>query len=164
MDTVDDALKLVKTAIFTMLLEPKELMQPDRSRQLSRALECYNIKAEGDEDDPRDINIPEFEGSREVHDPEIEDLDVTAPLKMKQVNIRTEEEPKYSTLGDYQDETTVEKVVELLREYRDLFPTKITELKGIRGELGMMKITLKADAKPVKQGPYKLNPKYKAKV
>lgn len=28
----------------------------------------------------------------------------------------------------------------------------------------MMKITLKADAKPFKQQPYRLNPKYKAKV
>jgi hypothetical protein len=45
-----------------------------------------------------------------------------------------------------------------------LFPTKITDLKGIIGDLGMMKITLKPDAKPVKQRPYRLNPKYKEKV
>lgn len=95
---------------------------------------------------------------------EIKDLDVTAPLQTKQVNIGTEGEPKYATLGDYWDDTIVEKVIQLLREYRDLFPTKITELKGIQGELGMMKITLKLDAKPVKQQPYRLNPKYKAKV
>lgn len=37
-------------------------------------------------------------------------------------------------------------------------------LKGILGDLGVMKITLKPDAKPVKQRPYRLNPKYKAKV
>jgi len=74
---------------------------------------------------------------------------------MKQVNIEIEEEPKYATLGDYWDDATVEKVIELLWEYRDLFPTKITKLKGIRGELGMMKITLKPDVKPVKQQPYK---------
>ena len=83
--------------------------------------------------------------------PKIEDPDVTMPLKTKQVNIRTEEELKYATLGDYWDDATMEKVIELLREYRDLFPTKITKLKGIRGELGMMKITLKPDVKPVKQ-------------
>lgn len=58
----------------------------------------------------------------------------------------------------------MEKVVELLREYQDLFPTKIMELRGILGDLGMMKITLKPDAKPVKLRPYRLNPKYKAKV
>lgn len=96
--------------------------------------------------------------------PKIEDPDITAPLKTKQVNIGTEEEPKYATLGDYWDDATVEKVVKLLWEYRYLFPTKITELKGILGDLGMMKITLKPDVKQVKQQPYQLNPKYKAKV
>lgn len=79
--------------------------------------------------------------------PKVKDPDIMMPLKTKQVNIRTEEEQKYATLGDYWDDATVEKVVELLREYRDLFPTKIKELKGILGDLGMMKITLKLDAK-----------------
>jgi len=54
-------------------------------------------------------------------------------------------------LEDNWDDATVEKVVELLREYRDLFPTKMMELKGILGDLRMMKINLKPDAKPVKQ-------------
>lgn len=38
------------------------------------------------------------------------------------------------------------------------------DLKGIIGDLGMMKITLKPDTKSVKQRPYHLNPKYKEKV
>ena len=105
-----------------------------------------------------------LEGCHEVRGPSIEDPDITAPLKTKQVNIGTEAEPKYATLGDYWDDATVDKVVELLCEYQDLFPTKITDLKGIVGDLGMMKITLKPDAKPVKQRPYHLNPKYKEKV
>ena len=67
-------------------------------------------------------------------------------------------------LDDYCDDATVDKVTELLREYQDLFPTKITDLKGITGNLGMMNITLKPDAKPVKQRPYRLNSKYKEKV
>jgi hypothetical protein len=37
-------------------------------------------------------------------------------------------------------------------------------MKGIKGPMGEMKITLKADARPVKQRPYRLNPKYKKKV
>ena len=37
-------------------------------------------------------------------------------------------------------------------------------MKGILGDLGVMKIPLKPDAKPVKQCPYRLNLKYKAKV
>jgi len=38
------------------------------------------------------------------------------------------------------------------------------ELKGIIGDLGVMKITLKPDTKLVKQRPYRLNLKYKEKV
>lgn len=58
----------------------------------------------------------------------------------------------------------VDKVTELLHEYQDLFPTKFTELKGIIGDLGIMKIMFKLDSKSVKQRPYRLNLKYKEKV
>ena len=36
-------------------------------------------------------------------------------------------------------------------------------MKGILGDIGVMKIPLKADAKPIKQHPYRLNPNYKEK-
>jgi len=58
----------------------------------------------------------------------------------------------------------VDKVAELFCEYQDLFPTKITDLKGIVGDLGMMKNTLKPDMNLVKHRPYRLNLKYKEKV
>lgn len=80
------------------------------------------------------------------------------------MNIGTEVEPKFAKLDDYWDDVIVDKVTELLCEYWDLFPTKFTELKGIIRDLGMMRITLKPDAKPVKQRPYCLNMKYKEKV
>ena len=37
-------------------------------------------------------------------------------------------------------------------------------MKGILGDLGVMKIPLREGAKPIKQCPYKLNPRYKEKV
>ena len=40
----------------------------------------------------------------------------------------------------------------------------LSELKGIIGDLGVMKITLKPDAKLIKQRPYHLYPKYKERV
>lgn len=82
--------------------------------------------------------------------PQNKDPDITVPLKIKHVNIGMDEELKYAMLGDYWDDTTVEKFIELLREYQDLFPTKITELKAILGDLGVMEITLKPDVKSVK--------------
>ena len=56
------------------------------------------------------------------------------------------------------------KITNLLYEYQDLFPTKFIDMKGIKGPMGEMNINLKADARPVKQIPYRLNPKYKKKV
>jgi hypothetical protein len=52
----------------------------------------------------------------------------------------------------------------LLREYSDLFPTTFTEMKGIVGELGEMKIPLRPDVRPIRQRLYRLNPIYKQKV
>ena len=37
-------------------------------------------------------------------------------------------------------------------------------MKGIVGDLGVMRIPLKEDARPVKQHPYRFNPRYKEKV
>ena len=45
-----------------------------------------------------------------------------------------------------------------------MFPTKFEDMKGILGDLGVMRIPLKEGEKPVKQCPYRLNPKYKEKV
>lgn len=67
-------------------------------------------------------------------------------------------EPKFAKFGDYWDDSTVDKVIELLRKYYDIFPTKFLNLKGIIYNLEVMKITLKSDAKPVKQRPITLIP------
>jgi hypothetical protein len=83
---------------------------------------------------------------------------------VNKVNIGTVENPKMASIGDYWDEKTVESITELLREYNDLFPTTFTEMKGIAGELGEMKIPLRAEARPIRQRPYRLNPIYKQKV
>jgi len=83
---------------------------------------------------------------------------------MRQVNIGTETESKFSKIGDYSDDATVDKVIELHHEYWDLFPTKFSDLKGIIGDLEVMRITLKPDVKPVKQKLYHLKPKYKERL
>jgi len=80
------------------------------------------------------------------------------------VNIGIQAEMKFTKIADYSDNATVDKVSELPHEYQDMFPTKFLDLKGIIGDLGVMKITLKLDVKAVKQRPYRLNLKYKEKV
>ena len=56
------------------------------------------------------------------------------------------------------------EITDLLHEFQDLFPTKFSEMKGILGDLGEMKIPLKPDANPKKQHPYRLNLRYKERV
>jgi hypothetical protein len=89
---------------------------------------------------------------------------IVAPIKVKRFNIGTVENPKMASIGGYLDEKIVESIIDLLHEYNDLFPTMFTEMKGISGELGEMKILLRAKARPIRQRPYRLNPIYKKKV
>jgi len=86
------------------------------------------------------------------------------PLKVKKVNIGSEENQKFANIGDYWDDETVRNLTELLHEYQELFPYKFSEMKGIVRDLGVMRIPLKPNAKPCKQRPYRVNPKYKEKV
>ena len=137
--------------------------QPDWKEQEANAVECYNLAIDED-DDPCNIKIPDSEGHCEVNGPAVEAPEVTQPLKTRQVNIGSEEMPKYATIGDYWDEETVSKVTQLLHEYQDLFSTNFSEMKGILGDIGVIKIPLKPDVKLVKQRPYRLHPKYKEKV
>ena len=125
---------------------------------------CCNIMIAEEEDNPHNVSIPESEGDRAVVGPSLQMVYVNKPLKLREVNIGTTTQPKLAKIGDYWDNDTINKVAKLLTEYQDLFPTKFSELKGIIGDLGVMHITLKPNARPIKQRPYRLNPKYKQKV
>jgi len=59
------------------------------------------MAAEEEEDDPRKINIPETEGEREVEGPQTQNPDVIDLLKTRQVNIGSNEEPKFMEIGEY---------------------------------------------------------------
>jgi hypothetical protein len=45
----------------------------------------------------------------------------------------------------------MEIIIELLHEYNDLFPKTFTEMKGIAGELGEMKVPLRPKARSIRQ-------------
>ena len=87
------------------------------------------------------INISESEGTRAVEGSGISSDQFLKPLKIKKVNIGSPDNPKFSNIGDYWDEETVAKIMDLLHEYQDLFPTNFSEMKGIVGDLGEMKNT-----------------------
>ena len=54
-----------------------------------------------DEDDPHEIQIEEVEGERDVEGPPIESEVIATPIKANKVNIKTTEQPKMASIGDY---------------------------------------------------------------
>ena len=110
---------------------------------------CYNLSGDPD-NDLTNINILESEGSCEVEGSDISSEQFIKTLKIKKVNIGSEDSPKFANIGDYWDEETVAKITDLLHEFQDLFSTNFREMKGIVGDLAEMKIPLKPDARQVK--------------
>ena len=74
---------------------------------------------------------------------------VNQPLKIRKVNIGTEEEPKFANIGYYWDEETMVKITDLFHAFQDLFLMKFSKMKGILGDFGEMNIPLNLDVKPV---------------
>jgi hypothetical protein len=63
---------------------------------------CYHVQEEvPDEDNPRDIQIEEVEGEREVEGPPLESKVIFASIKVNKVNIGTVDNPKMANIGDY---------------------------------------------------------------
>jgi len=57
---------------------------------IHKILECYNAtKEEHEEEDPRNVQIPEIEGSCAVKGTKIAFVAYTQPIKMKSLNIGT---------------------------------------------------------------------------
>ena len=60
----------------------------DQSRMIVHHwMECYNVTGELDDDDPRDINIPNFEGTQTVEGSSVSSDKFLNPLKIKKDNI-----------------------------------------------------------------------------
>jgi hypothetical protein len=110
------------------------------------------------------VNITETEGQRDVEGPGVELPFIGKPFKIKNVNIGTKQTPKLANVGDYWDVATIDKITKLLHEYQDLFPTKFTDMNGIKEPMGEMRIPFKQNARLFKKRLYRLNPKYKEKV
>ena len=62
-------------------------------------MECHNLTAD-EEEEPRNVNIPESEGYHEVQGMKLEIPKIAEKVKIKKINIGTEVEPKFSSIGD----------------------------------------------------------------
>jgi hypothetical protein len=144
---VDATLQVIRSNIF-MEEDQIEIVPACSAHRESvtvhELLECYNVTEEDqEEEDPRNVQVPETEGEHTVVGPELESDAYVKPLRVHKVNIGTKEKPKFMNIGDYWNDETVENIADLLHEYQDLFPTTFSEMKGIVGELGEMKIPFK---------------------
>ena len=81
---------------------------------------CYNINVDED-DDSRKVKFIETEGHMDVEGPRVELPFIGQSIKIKKVNIWIEETPKLANVRDYWDVVTIDKIIELLHEYQDLF-------------------------------------------
>ena len=82
-------------------------------------------------------------------------------VKTKEIDISNDNRPKMAKIGDYWSEEQTTKIVDLLKEFQDVFAWDYKDLKGLVAEMGEMKIDIKPDARLVNKRPYKLAHKYK---
>jgi hypothetical protein len=149
---IDIALKQIRGMIFIKEPEVELIIEEQywNKETFKELLSCYHVQEEApDEDNPCDIQIEEVKGEREAEGPPIELEVIVALITIKKFNIGTIENPKMAIIGDYWDEQTVERITELLCEYNDLFPTTFIEMKGIAGEIGEIKIPLRAEERSI---------------
>ena len=141
------------------------LADPHAHGSIQSMMTCYDLFGEPEDDDElRNVNFPDSEGSTNVAAPDISTNSMSQMLNIRKVNIGSEENPKFSNVEDYCDEETMAKITDLLLKFQDLFLTQFLDLKGILGDLGEMEILLKPDTKLVRKRLYRLNPQYKEHV
>ena len=87
-----------------------------------------------------------------------------AKVKTKEVDISNDDRPKMARIGDYWNEEQTTEIVNLLKEFQDVFTRDYKDLKGLVQEMGEMEINIKPNARPIKKQPYKLAHKYKETV
>ena len=97
---------------------------------------------EPDEDDLWDTNILEYEGTCVVEGLGISSNQFLNRLKTKKVNVGSWENPNFINIGYYLDDETIGKITDLMHEFQDLLPTKLSNMKGIVEDLEEMKIPL----------------------
>ena len=84
-----------------------------------------------------------------------------AKVKTKEIDISNDNRQKMAKISDNWSEEQTTKIVDLLKEFQDVFACDYKYLKCLVEEMGEMKIDIKPDARPIKKRPYKLEHKYK---
>jgi hypothetical protein len=110
---IDASLKWIRGLIFIKEPEIETITEEQQHNEqtVKEPLSCYHVHEESpNEDEPRDIQIEEVEGKRDLEGSPIESEVISVPIKVKRVNIGTNEHPKMANIGDYWDEPTIESI------------------------------------------------------
>ncbi|MCO5588364.1 hypothetical protein L7F22_042319 [Adiantum nelumboides] len=83
---------------------------------------------------------------------------------LEDMNLGTEGNPQKVRVSANLDQTFRRGLQDLLREYKDVFAWHYSDMKGVDPAFCEHKINLKADAVPVIQQRYRLNPNYAKQV
>lgn len=115
----------------------------------------YEAMVEGDEEIPDEIRwMLEREGK--AIQPHQEEIEI--------VNLGTEEDKKEIKIGALLDATVKERVIELLREYADIFAWSYKDMPGIDAEVVEHRLPLKPECPPVKQKLRRSHPEMALKI
>ena len=90
---------------------------PQLNVTVENMIQCYNILGEygeTEDDYPYDIQILESEGRRVVEGLGISSNNFLNLLKTMKVNIGSHENPKFANIGDYWEDETIRKIINLL--------------------------------------------------
>ena len=114
---VHHALQLICEVVLKVV-PPAYPVDPHVHCHMQSLMTCYNLSGEPeDDDDMRNSNILESEGSHNVAAPDIPTDPMSQPLKMHKVNIGTKENPKFANIGDYWGNETMAQITDLLHEF-----------------------------------------------
>ena len=123
--TMDAALQVIKNSFFEEIPLPRYNM-PHWAATFQWKSEYYNISGDQEVDDPRDLHILYSQGNHNIGGPKIESTNFVMSLKTRKINIGLKENHKFANIGDYWDDETVGKIIDLLHENQVLFPTKFS--------------------------------------
>ena len=84
--------------------------------------------------------------------------------QLEEVNLGEEGEEQQVRVSAELEEQFKEQLVQLLKEYKDVFAWSYTDMEGIDPKFYQHKINLKEGAVPVKQQRYRMNPNYAKQV
>jgi hypothetical protein len=115
--TLDQVLQIIIQKVFEEAPNPPlDQEKYEWIVPLQQLQECYNINFDKD-DEPRDVNILETEGKRNMQGPRIELPFFGQQIKIKKVNTGNEQTPKLENVGDYWDDATISMIIEPFPEY-----------------------------------------------